>query len=88
MPAHVDRSGLTLLQQLTEPRSGSAAEQPVMSKERRKKMEQKSAIILFAVITMLASSLCFGMATVSETGKWPDSWPKELAPYRKKAKTM
>ena len=87
MPAHVDRSGLTLLLQLTEPRSSSAAEQPVMSKERRRTMVKKPTIILFAVMTMLASSRCFAMVTVSETGKWPDSWPKELEPYRKQARS-
>ena len=87
MPAHVDRSGLKLLLQLTEPRSSFAAEQPVMSKERRRKMWKKSTIMPLAVMTVLASSICFGMAIVSEAGKWPDSWPKELEPYRKQART-
>jgi len=59
----------------------------LMPKERRNKMRKKSTIILFALMTMLASSLCFGMAIVSETGKWPVSWPKELEPYRKQART-
>jgi hypothetical protein len=59
----------------------------VMPKEESKKMGKKSPIIPFAVMTMLASSLCFGMVTVSETGNWPNSWPKELEPYRKQTRT-
>jgi hypothetical protein len=51
-------------------------------------MGKKSTIILFAVIIMLVSSFCFGAAIVSETGMWPDSWPKELQPYRAQAKTI
>ncbi len=50
-------------------------------------MGKKSTIILFAVITILASSFCFGIVIESTTGRWPDSWPKELEPYRKQAKT-
>ena len=51
-------------------------------------MGKKSTIILFAVITMQVSSFCFGAAIVSETGMWPDSWPRELEPYRNQAKTI
>jgi hypothetical protein len=58
-----------------------------MPRERLRKMRKKSTIVLFAVIAILTSSLCFGMEIVSETGKWPDSWPKELEPYRKQART-
>ena len=60
----------------------------VMPKERSKKMGKKSTIILFAVMITLTSSFCFGMAIVYETGKWPDSWPNELSPYRAQAKTI
>lgn len=51
-------------------------------------MGKKSTIILFAVMTMLASSLCSGMVSINTTGKWPDSWPKELEPFRQQAKTI
>ena len=51
-------------------------------------MGKKSTIILFAVITILASSFCFGIVIESTTGRWPDSWPKELEPYRRQAKTL
>lgn len=51
-------------------------------------MGKKSTITMFAVMTMLASSFCFGMVIVHKTGMWPDSWPKELEPYRKQAKTL
>ncbi len=50
-------------------------------------MGKKSTIILFAVITILAPSFCFGLMIEHTTGKWPDSWPKELEPYRGQAKT-
>ena len=51
-------------------------------------MGKKSTTILFAVMTMLASSLCFGTVITHTQGKWPDSWPKELEPFRKQAKTI
>ena len=51
-------------------------------------MGKKSTIILFAVMTTLASSFCFGMVIVTETGTWPVSWPIELSPYRTQAKTF
>jgi hypothetical protein len=51
-------------------------------------MGRKSTITLFAVMTMLASSFCFGMVIETKKGTWPDSWPKELEPYRKQAKTL
>ena len=50
-------------------------------------MGKKSTLILFAVTTILATSFCSGMVIVHETGRWPDSWPKELEPYRKQAET-
>ena len=39
----------------------------VMPKERSEKMGKKSTIILSALMTMLASSLCFGMVTVAKS---------------------
>jgi len=51
-------------------------------------MGKKSTIILFAAMTMLASSLCFGLVITNTRGTWPDSWPKELEPYRKQAETI
>jgi hypothetical protein len=59
----------------------------VIPKERSTKMGKKSTIILFVVMIMLVSSFCFGMVSVYNTGRWPDSWPKELEPYRGQAKT-
>ncbi|MHC4426754.1 MAG: hypothetical protein ACYSYV_11760 [Planctomycetota bacterium] len=50
-------------------------------------MGKTSTIILFAVITILASSFCFGIVIESTTGRWPDSWPRELEPYRAQATT-
>lgn len=50
-------------------------------------MWKKSTIILFAVITILAPYFCFGIIITNTIGRWPDSWPKELEPYRKQAET-
>ncbi len=51
-------------------------------------MGKKSAILLLVVMTVLLSSLCFALVMISSTGTWPDSWPKELGPYRKQARTL
>jgi hypothetical protein len=51
-------------------------------------MGKKSAILLLVVMTVLLSSLCFALVMISNTGTWPDSWPKELEPYRKQARTL
>jgi len=51
-------------------------------------MGKKSTITLFAVITMLASSLCSGIVSIYPAGTWPESWPRELEPYRNQARTL
>jgi len=43
-----------------------------------------SVVVLFCV---LFSGLCFA-AEMLNTGRWPASWPKELEPYRKVARTV
>ncbi|MHC4116715.1 MAG: hypothetical protein ACYSWO_04325 [Planctomycetota bacterium] len=58
-----------------------------MRKESSNKMGKRSTIILSVVISILAPSLCFGIVIEHSTGRWPDSWPKELEPYRKQART-
>ena len=50
-------------------------------------MRKKSTIVVLVVMSVLASSLCFGMMTWSDRGSWPDSWPKELERYRKQSKS-
>ena len=44
---------------------------------------------IFAIILggLLASASCFAVVSVYSNGVWPKSWPKELEPYRKKART-
>lgn len=37
---------------------------------------------------MLFSTLCFALVMTDSTGRWPASWPKELEPYRKVARTV
>ena len=51
-------------------------------------MRKKSTIVVLAVMSVLVSSLCFGMMTWSDRGSWPDSWPKELERYRKQSKSL
>ncbi len=50
-------------------------------------MANKSLIVLFAVMSVLVCSLCFGLVITYNDGKWPETWPKELETYRKLAKT-
>lgn len=40
------------------------------------------------VVCVLSSSLCFALLMAVESGTWPDSWPKELEPFRKQARTV
>ena len=51
-------------------------------------MGKKRAIVVFAVMTALVSSLCFAAVIISNRGTWPDSWPKELERYRKQSKSL
>jgi hypothetical protein len=51
-------------------------------------MGKKPTIILFAVMIILAPSFCVGLVITNTRGAWPDSWPKELEPYRGQAKTI
>ena len=51
-------------------------------------MKKKPAIVLLSVTTVLASSFCFALVTISNTGTWPDSWPQELEQYRKQSKSI
>jgi hypothetical protein len=51
-------------------------------------MKKQFAMVLFTVMTFLVSSFCFAMVEISDTGTWPASWPKELEPYRKQARTV
>ncbi|MHC4479199.1 MAG: hypothetical protein ACYTEL_26560 [Planctomycetota bacterium] len=37
---------------------------------------------------LLISALCFAVVSTEGEGRWPDSWPKELEPLRKQAKTV
>jgi len=59
-----------------------------MPREGSKKMGKKSAILVLVVMTVLLSCVCLAMVSIANTGTWPDSWPKELEPYRKQAKSV
>ena len=45
------------------------------------------AILLAAVAIIAAGSTAYALYLVSETGDWPKTWPKELEPLRKQART-
>jgi len=40
------------------------------------------------LVLTLASALCIAVVYTSQEGRWPESWPKELEPYRKHARTV
>ncbi len=43
---------------------------------------------LAAIVFLAACSAAYAMYSVSEKGEWPASWPKELEPLRKQARTL
>jgi hypothetical protein len=43
-------------------------------------------IVMLAAVT--TSSVCLALVSVHKTGTWPDTWPKELEPYRRQATTF
>lgn len=45
-------------------------------------------ILIAAAIVGVACSVAWGEWTVSDTGAWPRSWPKELEPLRRQASTI
>jgi hypothetical protein len=38
--------------------------------------------------SLAASTVCFALVSTLQQGWWPDSWPKELEPLRKQARTV
>ncbi|HUW56251.1 MAG TPA: hypothetical protein VMZ92_06420 [Planctomycetota bacterium] len=46
----------------------------------------RPAVVLPAVV--LAVTAAFGAVMVGKGGTWPDSWPRELEPYRDRATTV
>ena len=51
-------------------------------------MRKKSMIVLLAAMTVLITSFCFALVLSSDTGTWPESWPKELERYREQSKSL
>jgi hypothetical protein len=45
-------------------------------------------IALLAVIALGAVGSVYALYSVSDRGEWPKSWPKELEPLRKQARTL
>ncbi len=52
-------------------------------------MDKLCQIICMCVIGIaIFSNTSLGLGGISEKGNWPKSWPEELEPYRKQARTM
>ncbi|KAA5546922.1 hypothetical protein FYK55_00405 [Roseiconus nitratireducens] len=49
---------------------------------------KKTAAAMVALALLAVGSTSFALYSVSETGTWPDSWPTELEPLRKQARTF
>lgn len=48
--------------------------------------KMRLSFFVFALIAM--SSTAFALYSVSDTGNWPKTWPKELEPLRKQSHTL
>ncbi len=51
-------------------------------------MMWKSRLSIAVLALLLTSSTAFALYSISETGNWPKSWPKELEPVRKQSRTL
>ena len=47
----------------------------------------KRTLAILAALTFCAASTVYALYSVSNTGDWPLTWPKELEPLRKQSKT-
>ncbi|HEX4588757.1 MAG TPA: hypothetical protein VH120_02430 [Gemmataceae bacterium] len=48
----------------------------------------KTTAVLTAITTFAAYSAAYALYSVSYTGDWPKTWPAELEPLRKQARTL
>ena len=48
----------------------------------------KRTIAILAALTLSAASSVYALYRVSNTGDWPQTWPKELEPLRKQSRTL
>ena len=51
-------------------------------------MNRSARVTVLVSATLFLSLPCFPRVTTHNTGAWPDTWPQELDPYRKQAKTL
>ena len=51
-------------------------------------MIRRNQVIVYTTAMVLLSSLGLALVGIFDEGRWPDSWPKELEPYRVQAKTI
>jgi hypothetical protein len=49
---------------------------------------KRATVFLAAIAVCAVSSVLFADYTVANKGIWPESWPKELEPIRKQARTL
>jgi hypothetical protein len=45
------------------------------------------AVAVLAVVFGLMTASAYALWSVSDTGRWPENWPKELEPLRKQSKS-
>ena len=48
----------------------------------------KRTIAILAALTLCAASSVYALYSVSNTGDWPQTWPKDLEPLRKQSRTL
>lgn len=51
-------------------------------------MPHRKLFLLIAGVFFISCCLCFALVSILNGGRWPDTWPKELEPFRKKAVTF
>jgi hypothetical protein len=51
-------------------------------------MMNRATILFAAIIFLAAGSVVYALYGVNDYGTWPKSWPKELEPLRKQARTL
>jgi hypothetical protein len=49
---------------------------------------KRTTVFLAAIVLLALCPAVFAMYEVADKGMWPESWPKELEPLRKQARTL
>ena len=51
-------------------------------------MNLRDRVLVVLLVVSMTCGVCHAVVTTIERGTWPESWPKELEPYRRQAKTV